>query len=435
MTQKFLWGVASSSHQTEGNNQYNDWWDWEHEGKIEGGVRSGLACDFRNRFKEDLLEIKNLGCNSFRFSVEWSRVEPEKGQWNELEIAFYKDLVLECKKLGIEPMVTLHHFSIPLWFYRQGGFTRKDSHVDFIPYVKKMVEVIGEDVHWWCTINEPIVYTLGAYFAKYMPPGEFNPAKVVAANYHLFLSHREAYRIIKEKNQQAQVGIAHNMLAIRPSRKWHLLERIIANAIDRFYNWAWIDAITGGKVCFSLPFIFPKHSKITAGKCCDFLGVNYYTQALVHLWPKVYPHETSLPQYPVAVTFARRSDNKSDLGWSIYPKGLLKILRRLEKFKLPIFITENGIADKADQHRPKYLVEHLRILAEARNEGIDVAGYFHWSIYDNFEWIKGFGPCFGLLEMNYETQERSRRPSAELFTKIILSHEHAAPSLEKLKLH
>ena len=431
MSEPFLWGVATSSHQIEGGNSNNDWWAWEEKGNIEGGALSGHATDHWNRRLADLHLAKSLGVNSYRFSIEWSRIEPTEGQWNEDAIHWYRNLIGECEQLGLKPMLTLHHFTLPLWFADQGGFSSVNACDKFLCYVKKIAESFGAHVPLWCTFNEPLVLVAGSYLGKFMPPAVHDPQLASRACTALLRCHVLAYDFLhaylKHRRQgpwaseTLLVGYAHNMLSFRPERKYHPLEVLLARQFSRLYNDAWIDATTGGPQKLGLFGVFKRAAVVEEAigqNKTDFIGVNYYTKAYVQWWPRA-KEENQLAKVPVGLSFARRRDESSDLDWAFYPQGLGKILRRLKKYKLPIFLTENGIADRADQLRPRYLIAHLREIACAREMGVDIRGYYHWSLLDNFEWVKGFWPRFGLFSVNYETQERSETKSAALYREMI----------------
>lgn len=429
----FLWGAATSSHQIEGQNFHNDWWAWEAEGHIEGGVRSGRCTDHWNRYKEDLELAHSMGLNSYRFSIEWSRIEPEPGEWNDDALLWYENLIRECEKLGIVPMLTLHHFTSPLWFAKLGGFTSPDAPAYFLRFVEKVIDAFGARVPLWCTLNEPMVLVAGSYLGQFMPPAVFNPKLASLATKHLIDCHVAAYQMIHARVRERrgpfkwmplQVGIAHNMLAFKPDRSWHPMERLLSKVLAKFYNEDWIRVILGLDASFSVPFVVPSVEMshgIRGKRHADFIGLNYYTKAYLQWRPRD-SDASNVSQLPIGMTFARRKEATSDLDWAVYPKGLLSLLRALRPAQLPIYITENGIADREDKLRPAYLRDHLGVVADAIAEGIPVQGYYHWSLLDNFEWSKGFGPRFGLVRVNYETFERTLTQSAHDYKKIIGAH-------------
>lgn len=429
----FLWGAATSSHQIEGYNKNNDWWEWENQGKIEGGVRSGIATDHWNRFKEDLRLAADLGLNSYRFSIEWSRIEPNEGVWNNEALDWYRNLIDECEKQGLVPMITLHHFTSPLWFAKQGGFTWREAPSKFAAYVGKVYDAIGARVPLWCIFNEPSVLVIGTYLGKFMPPAIFDPRKVPLACSGLLKSHVLAYDLLHSKHSKRegpwkdmplQVGVAHNLVDFLPDRTWHPMELLLSFVFHRFYNKSWLDALTGKKQSFGFPGVIPRSpvvSEALGRATIDFIGVNYYTKGYVQ-WK---PRDTSSlvsQDLPLGLAFSRRGEVASDLGWAIHPKGLGRMLRFVSKYKKPIYVTENGIADSEDKKRPDYLQSHLSEIDKAMKKGLDIRGYYHWSLLDNFEWIKGFWPRFGLYRVDYQSLERHPTPSCEIYREWIKAH-------------
>jgi beta-glucosidase len=431
--QEFLWGAATSSHQIEGGNQHNDWWKWEQEGNIEGGARSGAACDHWNRFEEDLDLAVLLGMNTYRFSVEWSRIEPKQDEWNLEALDWYKNLVAGCEKRGLLPMLTLHHFTSPQWFAEKGGFTWEQAPQRFLQFTRKVIEAVGPRIPLWCTLNEPMVLVGGGYLGTFMPPAKFDPIGASKACAGLLKSHALAYDAIHAevreragpwKDHPIQVGIAHNLIDFMPERKWHPFERLFSHYLISFYNRAWLDAVTGKKPKFHVPFFIPKAPMVPEAlgrKTVDFLGINYYTKGYIQFMPRDAAHPRPA-QSPIGLSFAKRHEEASDVDWAVHPDGFRKMIRLVAEYGLPIYITENGIADREDRLRAKYLKLHLQALAECIEEEADVRGYYHWSLIDNFEWIKGFGPRFGLIHIDYDTFARRPRESARLFKQIVEAH-------------
>jgi beta-glucosidase len=422
----FLWGAATSSHQIEGENRHNDWWHWEQQGHIEGGVRSGRATDHWNRFREDLQLAASLGLTSYRFSIEWSRLEPEPGRWDRAATDWYRELIAECLKLGLTPMLTLHHFTSPQWFAEKGGFTWDQAPQRFAEYTRYVARELGAHVPLWCTINEPMVLVAGTYLGTFMPPARFSPREASLACHGLLKSHALAYDILhSELKGPVEVGIAHNMLDFMPDRSWHPIERLLASVFRRFYNRSWLDAVTGHKQHFGVPGLVPYAAQVAEArgrKTCDFIGVNYYTKAYVQWRPRdAAPGRPA--DLPIGLAFARRKEEASDVEWAVHPEGFYRVLRFAGRYGLPIYVTENGIADREDRLRPGYLRSHLAAVARAIRDGTDIRGYYYWSLLDNFEWIKGFGPRFGLYRVDYATFERQETASAALLREIIRMHQ------------
>lgn len=430
---KFLWGAATSSHQIEGNNTRNDWWDWEQKGHIEGAVTSGLATDHWNRFKEDLRLAKEMGLNAYRFSIEWSRLEPEEGVWDNGALDWYAEILGECERLNLIPMVTLHHFTSPQWFAAQGDFTSLRAEVKFGRYVRKIVGTLGKRIPLWCTINEPIIMCIGKYLAGFQPPGIHQPEKCAQLFQGLLKAHVLAYDQIHSgisdrrgpwRNHPLMVGYAHNVLDFVPARHWHPMERLITFIARNFYNQSWLDATTGKKPTFGITGLVPPLQEVGEAlgrNTTDFIGINYYSKAILR-WRARGEHFETAPGLMFGVGFSEPGEPTSEMGWGFHPAGLGRMLRFVKNYRLPIFITENGIADQKDEYRPDYLISHLKEVAREIKAGADVRGYFHWSLLDNFEWIKGFKPRFGLMGVDYETLERYPRPSYFLYRQLIEAH-------------
>lgn len=443
-SQPFLWGAATSGHQVDGDNRNSDWWAWEAQGFIDGGVRSGRAADHWRRFREDLRLAREFGMTSYRFSFEWARLEPREGEWCKDALAWYDELVTECERLGLVPMATLHHFSLPQWFAEQGGFSSPGAPEKFIRYTERVATAFGRRIPLWCTLNEPMVLVVGSYLGRFMPPGEYDPEAASRACLHLLQAHIAAYDILRSYadkregvfgDRPLEVGFAHNMLDFVPERVLHPIESFLSWRFSALYNDAWLEAVSGNQQkfgCFGLFPQAPEFKPARGRRSYDFIGVNYYTKAYVQWRPRTHAKER-VSNLPLGLSFAKRKELASDLGWAIHPLGLRRLLRRLRRYKAPIYITENGLADAADQHRCHYLVTHLREVARAHAQGLDIRGYYHWSLIDNFEWIKGFWPRFGLCAVNYESLERQARPSAYLYRDIIHAHpDGMAPDLERM---
>ena len=434
----FLWGAATSSHQIEGYNQFNDWWAWEAEGNVEGGHRSGAATDHWHRFAEDLDLAKSLGLNSYRFSVEWSRIEPEEGRFDSVALDWYENLVHECEKRGLMPMLTLHHFTTPLWLAHRGGWTCEQAPEFFLRFVLRVIEKLGARVPLWCTLNEPMVLTLGSYLGKFMPPAVHDPRLASISSRTLLRAHVLAYEAIHRrtpkragpwKDRALEVGIAHNVMDFLPDRPWHPLERILSWKIGRFYNHSWPRAVTGQRPGFGVPFLIPEPPLLEAAygrRTADFIGVNYYTKAYLKWRPRDMGEGAS-SDLPIGFSFSRRREEASDLGWAVWPNGLSKLLKQMSRYGLPLYVTENGIADHDDHLRPEYLRSHLYRVAQAIQKGIDIRGYYYWSLMDNFEWMKGFKPRFGLFKVNYESFDRTPTQTAQVLKKTIENHRGGIP--------
>lgn len=403
---KFLWGVATASHQVEGGNIYNDWHEWEKEGKIKTGDSAVVACDHYNRFKEDFKLIKFLNNNAYRFSVEWSRIEKKEGKFDENEIEHYVQMLKTLKDMEIEPVLTLHHFTIPAWLYEKGGFLNENFHNYFAKFVKKVVPYFAPYVKYWITINEPVVEGLLGYMIGEWPPGHKNMKEGFSVIRELLLSHLEAYKIIREEKNDALISIAHNMIIFEPLNRINLLDVIVYNNVKYMFNYAFLDSIFEGKVLKP----FGKGEQLQdLRESLNFIGLNYYTRTFVKF---------SLKNTYAAVNKGELSDFNNE----IYPEGIYKLLVDLKKkYGKSVMITENGVADHLDKWRPKLIKDTVEYMRKAKNEGVDITGYMHWSLMDNFEWAEGYSMRFGLYEVDFKTQERKPRQSAFVYKEIAQS--------------
>jgi beta-glucosidase len=413
--QGFLWGTATSSHQVEGNNTNNDWWAFEQQpGAIWHGDRSGLACDWWRNAERDFDLMAGMGHNAHRLSVEWSRIEPEKGTFDPAAIVRYRQMLTGLRKRGIEPMVTLFHFTTPLWLAREGGWSNPAVVGHFRRFVRHTVDQLGGLVTLWCPINEPGIYaTLGYLFAEHAP-GVRSWRLCFRVLGHLLQAHAAAYRVIHELHGSAQVGLAKAMQvfdALEPT-DWASVR--LARLFDHLFNGLVLRAVDDGRLRFPLGLGIRRHAPLVDS--LDFLGINYYSRQRVSLRKRGGGRLSVLGRTPGAeVSDSGRRGPYSE----IYPIGLYRVLKRVAAMGKPIYVTENGLPDADDDQRPSFLLSHLSQMQRAMAEGVDVRGYYHWTLVDNFEWAEGWALRFGLVALDVETQTRIPRPSASLYTDII----------------
>jgi beta-glucosidase len=407
----FLWGTATAAHQVEGGNRNNDWWEWEHlPGKIADGTTSEKACDQYNRFAADFDLIKNFGHNAHRFSLEWSRIEPREGVFSTTEIEHYRQVLVALRERGIEPMVTLHHFTNPLWLSSMGGWENPRVVEYFSRYTKVVAAELGDLVRFWNTINEPTIYAYMGYLEGVAPPGAQNPRLAALVSMNMLRAHGLAYHILHEtsRGKRCEVGIAKHIRITDPLRPRNVLDQAAAKFSDFIMNQWFLEAVETGRPAW--PVGMGQKVQLLANTQ-DFIGLNYYSREMIRCNPfnvrSFFIENITLPGSPI-----------NDLGWEIYPEGFYRVLMRLKKYGKPIYVTENGIPAINDAQRCEYLKEHLIQLHRAIQQGVDVRGYFHWSLLDNFEWEEGLTPRFGLVAVNYDTQERTPRQSCRIYGKI-----------------
>ena len=404
---KWLWGVATSAHQSEGDNVRNDWYHFEMlPKKIKRGERSGKATDFWNRFEEDIKLAKEFGMNTFRFSLEWSRIVPKPGTVDGSALAHYQEIIDTIRKYELEPMVTLHHFTLPKWIANKGGWVNKRNLKHWRFYVATVARNI-ENVILWNTINEPNVVIAMGYFTGVFPPGNsFDIPGYVKAIRNILLAHGFAYHIVKKYQPESEIGIVKNITWFYPYRRWSFSENLLAWFFDYMFNEITLRALRTGKLPLSLqPIEFLKNS-------IDFFGLNYYTKSYVRIVE------------PGSIVMSKPHEFTTQMGQVPYPEGLTLAIKRVSNLGKPVIITENGVPTLDESVRKAYLEAHLRAVEKAIQEEIDIRGYIYWSITDNFEWAEGFEPRFGLVEIDYETLERKPRKTAYWFRERIKSFKY-----------
>ncbi|MGW3570502.1 glycoside hydrolase family 1 protein [Streptomyces sp. NPDC000941] len=373
----FLWGASTSPHQIEGNNTNSDWWRMEHQGR-DFLEPSGDALDSYHRYGEDMRLLAGAGLNAYRFGIEWARIEPEPGEFSRAELAHYRRMIDTARGLGLEPVVTLHHFSSPRWFADEGGWTGPKAVDRFSRYVEQACTIL-QDVNWVCTINEPNILNLMTRMAQLAADGvEINlgadvrmPSPDPGIGEILVRAHRAAVGVVRE-HTSAKVGwtVAQQALVPVPG----------SEELHAELRWLWEDLYHHG------------------ARGDDFLGVQSYTSQLVD-------RDWIVP--------APESSDNTLTGWAYRPDALGIALRHAweaTEGAIPLLVTENGIATADDARRIAYTTEALRHLHDAVVDGVDVRGYLHWSALDNFEWGH-WAPTFGLITVDRETFERTPKPS------------------------
>ncbi len=401
----FLWGTASAAHQIEGNNRNCDWWEFEQQpGRIANGDTSAVANDHYHRYRDDFALLRELNQNAHRLSIEWSRIEPAQGEFDAVQIRHYRDVLGELREQGIEPMVTLHHFTSPIWFANKGGWSAKDAPHAFLPFVHRVVDQLGDLVGLWCTINEPNLYAANAWISGEFPPGgmgDLGAMYRVTSNMHN--AHELAYGAIKRRWPDAPVGLSHHKLLFLPAsekRRDHLAAQASQLALDR---WP----------------VAPGMLRRVVEATCDYIGIAHY-------WGQMCAFDPSLPKDQFIRRFNVPGRPVTDMGLSTDPAWMRVVLNELRKLGKPVYITENGVATDDDEWRCRYITETLSNVLLAIGDGVDVRGYFHWTNTDNFEWARGYNMHFGLIGVDRKTLERTIKPSGRHYARIAASNSLSA---------
>ncbi len=392
----FLWGSATAAYQVEGGIQ-NDW--------SAAGVDAGESVNHWQRYEEDFDALERMGHHMYRMSLSWARIEPQPGQFNEAALAQYQRMLRSLSQRGIVPMVTLFHFTAPQWFSKNGGWQKAENISHYLRFVNKVSAYFADDVYYWNTLNEPMVFAFRSYDEGEWPPfvKDRNVALTVARN--LIVAHGKAYRIIHKHDAFAKVGFAKHISILDPHWPINPVDQIITRVQSDLFNHVFWQSIIKGELHLDVPGLEPQHIAFDPElkHSADFLGVNYYSRYKVRSSGKL----LTPPDAP-----------RTELNWAIAPDGMARALRMAntyaQQLHVPIIITENGLADADDDVRPGFLVHHLKAVHDAILAGVPVMGYLHWSLIDNFEWTDGYGPKFGLMNA-----QRQWRPSAKLYQQII----------------
>lgn len=414
----FLWGASTAAHQVEGNT-FNQWTVWELENaqrlaknatknngwmpkweKVKAQAEkpenyiSGKGIEHYERYKQDFKLAKRLNLNAFRFGIEWSRVEPEEGVWNEDAWQHYRDYIKELLELDIEPVLNIWHWTMPVWFTDKGGFEKRKNIFYFKRFVEKLCEELPIDkLQYLLTLNEPNVYSSFGYATGEWPPNKKNLYAFAKVYYNLTKAHKAIYPVLKHANPKLQIGLASQFANISAKRPQNIFDLIATRWMRYFWNWWFYNRVN---------------------KYQDFVGFNYYFTDYYRFrdYKNIKKHEL----------FYRANPNtpKNDLGWYMEPEGIYPIIvRAWAHYKKPILITENGVADMDDEYRKWWIEETIIAMERALSEDIQMIGYLHWSLLDNFEWAYGWWPKFGLVEVDMKTMERKIRPSAKYYAEQI----------------
>ncbi len=374
----FLWGAATAAHQVEGGNWNNDWWAWEHTPGSPCTEPSGDACDHFYRYPEDIRLLAELGFTSYRFSVEWSRIEPEDGEFSRAALDHYLRMCAVTREAGMEPVVTFHHFTSPRWVAARGGWTEAETADRFARFATRAARHLGDSIGRVCTINEPNIVATFGQLTGIFPPGNHSPELRHRANQVFLSAHRKAVEAIKDAVPGVPVGLTLAM------SEW--------------------EAVEGGEARLE-ELRRPMEDVFLEGAAeDDFIGVQTYTRS------RVGPGGLLEPEEGVALTL---------MGYEFRPQALEATIRRAAAVTgVPVLVTENGVAVTDDAARAEFISQALRGVVRCLDDGIEVQGYFYWSALDNFEWALGYRPTFGLIAVDRDTQQRTVKPSARLLGEI-----------------
>ena len=423
----FLWGAASASAQLEGgwdeDGRTPSIWDTAPAKKIKYGENCHTACDHYHHWREDVALMQQIGLKAYRFSISWSRVVPEEGKVNEKGLKFYSDLVDALIEAGIEPMVTIYHWDMPVWVYKKGGWLSERIVPLFRDYAKVVVDALSDRVKWWMTINEPGCFIMNGYMQGAHAPFKRNYLALSRLTRNCLLAHAEAVKTIRQYAKvKPMIGVAFSSGAFVPKDETPgeietARRKSMETSNGLMSNRWWMDPILAGKPVRAYGIYSTREKDMAAiHQPLDFIGLNIYTSFNYATWGK----DTEKP---------RPGMPRNSLGWVIDERVMYWNVRFVyDRYKLPIMITENGLASNDivsldgqvhDPQRIDFMHRYLRQLKRASNEGIPLLGYLHWSIMDNFEWAEGYDPRFGLIYTDYNTGRRIVKDSAWDYRTII----------------
>ena len=397
-------GAATAATQIEGGDENNNWAKFASRHKIFDGTSPVRACDHYNRWREDIDLMAEMGIKVYRFGVEWSRIEPIPGEYDQSVLDHYREEVEYMIEKGIRPMLTLHHFTNPLWFESIGGFTNNRSSEIFLSFAERVVDALCDLVDDYITINEPNVYAVNSLVWGMWPPEKKSPLALIRAYSNFTAAHIRVYKMIHAKRlalgkskDETFVSFANHLRVFAPKNPKNPFHKITSFLSEYLFQGALTKAMMTGRCLFP---VLPRRG-VKPGKYYDFIGINYYSRSTMSSFADGVQSGTA----------------QNDLGWEIYHDGLIELSNKLnKKYSAPVFVTENGTCDNSDSFRSLFVYDQLKLISETENP---IVRYYHWSIMDNFEWREGESARFGLIHVDYETQKRTVKNSGKLYADII----------------
>ena len=395
-------GVVFAATQIDGGNQEHSWNDWYAQGKIKNGSDPAIAAGHWDRWREDILLMHRMGIQTCRCSVEWARVEPEEGRFDEEAIAHFKEELMLMIGMGIKPLITLHHFSDPMWFMAKGGWEKYDNVRCFLIYVEHVVKAVGHLVSEYITVNEPNTYAHNGYINGIWPPGRKSPSTAMTVMSNLAAAHIKAYRLIHDVRRSlgfkdSKVSFANCLRVYEPRNRLNPVQRLEAAEAERLFQGLLTEAMVTGE--FHRPL--KNNGRCRKGTYCDFYAVDYDSRVTVSRLTEG----------------ARKDSFRNDLGREIFPEGIVQVCKNLMKLRpMPIYITGNAVCDLGDSFRSRFIYEHLKTLCESK---LSVKRYYYGCFIDGFEWHEGTYARSGIVHTDFDTMERTVKGSGEFYAKII----------------
>lgn len=410
---EFLWGAATAGHQVEGGNTNSDWWRWEHRAGTPVQEPSGRACEHFTRYPEDVGLLAATGLNTYRYSVEWSRIAPAPDHVDGKALEHYRQMTQAVVDAGLTPMVTLNHFTVPQWFADRGGWMNREAPALFAAYCDQVVRALGDVVTWWCTLNEPGNVAVGGYLSAFgWPPGRRDFASWRDAARGLTGAHRRAVGVVKSHAPRARVGATHGMQEWLPSpAAAPAVEHVRRMFEDEFLAASDDDDFIGVQTYTRLPVQLPPYAAAPVRAAMNVRAVRE------RVLPAVIRRSSS--DFGSSVTGASKV-RRTQMGYEFWPEAIAATLRRAAELHpgKGLVVTEHGVATTDDAERLEFIQRGLRAVHAVITEGLPVRGYVHWSLLDNFEWTLGYRPTFGLIAVDRRTMQRTVRPSARFLGSV-----------------
>ena len=395
-------GVSTAATQIEGGDVNSNWNDWYRQGKIKDGTDPATGNDHWEKWEEDVALMADMGIQVYRFGIEWARLVPAPGEVDEDAVRHYRQEILTLKEKGIAPLLTIHHFTNPMWFERMGGFTKRENLRYYLELVELTADRFGDLVSDYITINEPNVYATNSHFFGIWPPAKTSFADTLKVMENMAYCHIKAYEILHEKRRamgytDTKVGVANHLRVFTPKNEKNLWHRICAKLNEYLFQGALLKAMSLGE----FPFPLRNFGKLPKGEYSDFNGVNYYSRSTVS----------------GIGDGVRENSPRNDLNWEIYPAGIVECAQKLQDLlPRPLWVTENGTCDNDDRFRSRYIYEHLKAVSES---DLPFQRYYHWCFCDNLEWIEGNSAKFGLVSVDPETRQRRVKDSGKFYSQVI----------------
>lgn len=411
----FKWGTASSAYQSEGTRTANgkdienSWTEWEKAGHA---PTAGTACDYWDRYKEDIALMKELGLHAYRFSIPHEKIEPQEGQFDEDALQHYADICQELIKNDIEPVITFFHHTWPIWFGKKGGFEKQENNTIWLRFATKVAETLTPlGVNYWFPFNEPVGFCLQGFFQGVHPPGKKNLKLCGEVVRNMVWAHVDFAHKVKEINPDAQVGMPKIFRPIDCYNWWNPIERLASGMFNHLLNNVVLDFFKTGEFIWGYKgYNLVQDHRQDYQDSLDIIGINYYENTILKMGTN------GIKPVCMPGRFTTSDGTKA-----CYPEGLWRSIKKAAELKKPMWIMENGASTKDAATWDTYMKQHIKVVSEAIKKGFDIQRYFAWSATDTYNWSKGFADSYGLISIDFDSEDlrRSFRPGIDDFASLV----------------